>query len=359
MAYETKPRLDPDKSKYVRGADGELVGINEISPENRYARAPYKCLSCDHIMIPALGSQKSHHFKHKAERPIDCLRETYLHELAKLTVFSAISDAINNRYPYHLKRFAPTECDHFKPEFGFVCDSRQVPAEFDITTQFDRVEMERGAKGFIADILLSSSQTQDVLAIEIAVTHRCELEKIESGLGIVEIDLRSEDQIEKLRKGIDATSSGITTHNLMPLEVMKQRCVEPCSATVLMFLLYRNGKAWYAESLLGEIRGLTSDPNLLAWKFGGVLAAGKKRSEQSIRRGLGDFMIRQKYELGRNVISCLLCRHHGERINWHEIFCTKRERAVWMSSSAIGCDTYWPTQDSEEAQVFLGTISPR
>jgi hypothetical protein len=356
MRYETKPRFEPDKSKYVRGADGNLVGIDEVSPENRYARGPYKCLSCDHLMVPALGSQRAHHFKHKAERPIDCLRETYLHELAKLTVFSAISDAMKYGSPYYIRRLAPAECDHFKAEFGFDCTSRQLPAQFDLTTQFDRVEMERGAKGYIADVLLSSSRTDDVLAIEIAVTHPCELEKIKSGLSIIEINLRAEDQIDKLRKGIDTTSSGITTHNLMALDVVKQRCVEPCSATVLMFLLYNSGKAWYAEPVLAEVREITSDPRLVTWEFGGVLRAGMQRSEQSVRRSLGDFMFRQKYEFGREVRSCLLCGHNGGRLNQNDIFCAERGSAVWMSSSATGCGTYWPTLDFEEAKALLRKI---
>lgn len=356
MREELRRRREPDKSKYVRGFDGELVGIDEISPENRYAYGPYKCLSCDHVMVPALGSVRAHHFKHKAARPIDCLHETYLHELAKLTVFSAIAEAMKQGSPYYIKRLAPAECDHFKAEFGFDCTSRQLPTQIDVTSQFDRVERERGAKGFIADVLLSSSQTEDVLAIEIAVTHPCELEKIESGLSIVEINLRAEDQIEKLRKGIDTTSSGVITHNLKPLETVKQRCADPCSATVLIFLLYSNGKAWYSEPALVQVRELLSDPRLVAWECRDVRGPGKVRSEQSVRRSLGDFMVRQKYELGREVRSCLLCIHNEGRRNQNEIFCGAKERAVWMSSSATSCDTYLPTQDFEEAKAMLGTI---
>ena len=50
-------------------------------------QGPYTCLPCGHLMVPALGRTRKHHFKHKAGRPADCHNETYLHQLAKMTPF--------------------------------------------------------------------------------------------------------------------------------------------------------------------------------------------------------------------------------------------------------------------------------
>lgn len=344
----------PDKSKYVKGNSDQLICIDEVSSEDRYAHGPYKCLGCNHIMVPALGKQRSHHFKHKSGRPINCLNETYLHELAKRSIFSAISNAIRNGHPYHFKQLAPAECDYFEREFGFTCKGRRLPAQIDLTKSFDQVSMESGAKGYIADVLLSSSITHDVFAIEIAVTHQCETEKIESGLKIIEINVRAENEIEKFHTEIDTIRSNVATYNLKPLEVVKLRCTEPCHTTVLLLLLYSDGKAWYAEQPLARIREVTSDLRLVTWELVDFAGSGEVRNERSILLCVKKFMIRQKFELGRNVKSCLLCHHNGGLMNKHDVYCEKRGTPVWFSSSASTCDAYLPVQDVNQAKVFLG-----
>jgi hypothetical protein len=354
MLNEPKRMNGPDQSKYVKGTDGDIISISEVNPADRYALGPYTCLSCGHLMVPALGTQRAHHFKHKAGRPIDCLHETYLHELAKLTVFSEISNAIKNGFPYHLKQMAPVECDYFSLEFDFLCRGRLLPAEIDLTELFDTVGIESGANGFVADVLLRSSKTEDVLAIEIAVTHPCEPEKIESGLSIVELKIRTEDDIEKVRTGIDPFQSSVSIYNLKPPPVVTQRCIEPCPKTVLVLLLYSTGKAWYSEHALASLGDLVSDPLLITWELGDAAGSAKIRNEREIRRSLSQFMVRQKYVLGKEVKSCLLCHHNGGQVSTNDIYCAMRETSVWYSSTASTCATYDPIEDIDEAKAFLG-----
>lgn len=335
----------PDKSKYVRGVNGELIDIDSVHPDHRYAKGPYQCLSCGQSMVPALGSQRAHHFKHKAQRPIDCRHETYLHELAKLTVFSAVSNAMLLGTPYTLTLMAPMACDRFYSEAGFICGNGRVPKSFDITSKFNGVELERGVNGFVADILLSSSRSAEILAIEIAVTHPCDREKIKSGLRIIEIELRSEDQIESLWHGIDATHNGVTTYNLAALETVKQRCVAPCQTMVTVLLLYKNGKPWFSKCELAKLGELTNDPHLVTWEIAQGSGAEPMEGYRCVPQGLKEFILKQGYEYGRKVKSCLICRHIRGSQGQNDVNCAAKGGAVWMSSSAVSCSSYSPTRD--------------
>jgi hypothetical protein len=100
----------PDASRHVQTVDGDLIEVSDIDPAARYARGPYTCLGCGHLMVPALGRTRKHHFKHKAGRPADCDNETYLHQLAKMALFSALSEAIRTGRSYWLTRDRPATC---------------------------------------------------------------------------------------------------------------------------------------------------------------------------------------------------------------------------------------------------------
>ena len=306
-------------------------------------------------MVPALGRQRAHHFKHKAGRPKDCLHETYLHHLAKMVLYSALRAAMREGRPYLLIRPHPIICDRFEAGYGITCRDRSLPLPEDLAARFDSVHMERGIDGFVADILLETRGTGARMLIEIAVSHPCSPDKLASGLDILEIRVRTEADIERLKDGIDAAGHEISLHGpgLSRPDPVRHRCASPCAVSGLLLLLYRNGKAWYAESSLAAIEDIISDPHLLAWEIADPRRPGERRTPQSLLDLLADFMIRQKYLLGRPVASCLLCQNNGGRMNEHDIHCLARERVVWMSSSASGCPDYAPACDAEAARQLI------
>lgn len=340
----------PDASRYARTSGSELINISEVDPAARYARGPYSCLACGHVLVPALGRTRKHHFKHKAGRPVDCLHETYLHQLAKMTLFTALSDAIHLGHPYYLIQYRDSVCDYFEDSFRVTCTNREMPSPQDLTTKFDRVDMEKGIDGFVADILLSSSRTSDQILLEIEVNHSCDDKKLSSGLSIVEIKVRSEADIERLKRGLDATSGSVWCYNQPPLGPVRQRCTTPCKATGLALLLYRNGKLWFTELDLATHEKITSDHYLAASNIIDPKTSYGPRGWPTIRVHLKDFMIRQAFQDGRHVRSCMLCRNNGGRVSDHEIYCDAKDRKEWMSSSAIGCEAYWPADSAEEAE---------
>lgn len=348
----------PDASRYVRTGEGDLIDAYEVSPDDRYARGPYTCLACGHLMVPALGRTRKHHFKHKAGRPADCHNETYLHQLAKMTLFSVLSEAIRAGQPYWLTRDRPVVCSYYQASFGLPCTGRHAPFGTDLSTMFDKVAVEAGVNGFVADILLSSSRSDARMLIEIVVTHPCDEAKIASGLPIIEVSIQDEDAASRLRDGIDAASRHTRCHNLPIPETAPHLCKTPCSATGLALLLYENGKAWYSELEIGtqEDVQILSDPHLKVQMIEDVKLGHTTRPWKTVLEHLGAFIIQQTFEEGRSIRSCLICRNNGGRRNIHDIYCAAQNRIVWMSSSAISCRDYDPAGDGDEAKLLLGRL---
>ncbi len=332
---------------------GTLVCISDVDAEDRYAHGPYSCLACGHMMVPALGRVRKHHFKHKADRPADCLHETYLHQLAKKVLFEAISDAMVAGHQFPLIRSRDIVCDHFAEPHGITCTNQQTPFPEDIASRFDRIGIEKGVNGYVADILLSSIATGETMLLEIAVTHHCDDAKIASGLAIVEIMIRTEDQIEQLKRGLDGTSGSVRYHNATPLSPIRQNCTAPCGASGLALLLFRNGKAWYSEVPLGADEDITSDPHLATYEVVDPKIGHGDRDWSTIKAYLGEFIIQQAYDSGQRVKSCILCQHNGGRANDNDVYCIAKERNMWMSSSATTCDAYFPPSTSDDARELL------
>lgn len=334
-------------------ADGELIDIVAVDPSNRYARGPYRCPSCNHIMVPALGSVRKHHFKHKSEGPPNCSNETYLHQIGKITLFKAISDAIKYKKQFLLNRRQPIICNYYEENFGLICRDQAACFADDLASRFDVVEMEKSIAGFVADILLTSPQTGEKLLIEIAVTHESSQEKISSGLSVVEVKINCEDDVEELKKGLSMWSANVNCHHIPDVPPAKQRCIDPCNISCTLLLLYDSGKVWYSHTTSSEAKYLISDRSLVAWEAAPMHMARDKRNQRSFLDLFKQFILKQKFHDGRIVRSCMLCRHNAGQKTAHDIYCNDRGRNVWMSSSACGCQSYAPATDAEEAKVLL------
>jgi hypothetical protein len=127
----------------------------------------------------------------------------------------------------------------------------------------------------------------------------------------------------------------------------------PCRATGLALLLYRNGKALHSEVPLGGHEYVTSDTQLVTYEVVDPVLGRGDRKWSTIEASLREFIIRQAYDLERNVRSCMLCQHNGGRANDNDIYCEVKGRKMWMSSSAMNCDAYFPPHTSADARELF------
>lgn len=181
------------KYQYSLDEKGELVNINSLTRESRRLHT-YRCIGCGNILLPrAIGSLKRRpHFYHKEQ--IDCSSETYLHKLGKRIIKERFysSESFNISYPVTVACNNPA-CV-LRNE---LCKDINQQHEVNLKEIYDTCKEEVSINGFVADLLLSSNKCPNIppILIEICVSHACEDEKRNSGLKIIEIKIKEENDL--------------------------------------------------------------------------------------------------------------------------------------------------------------------
>ena len=184
------------KYQFALDEDGNLISINDITQENRKQHT-YKCIACGNELLPrAIGSKaRRPHFYHK--ELVTCSGETYLHKLTKLSIMEKFffSDKFEIAYPIE------TSCNNSNCQLrNRHCKEYNNSYTIDLKKYYDTCQEEVAIKGFVADLLLTSSQHPELepILIEVCVSHSCEPEKRDSGLKIIEMKIKNEEDIRKL-----------------------------------------------------------------------------------------------------------------------------------------------------------------
>ena len=184
------------KYQYAENSSGKLFHINEIN-KNDSADEKYLCIDCKQELIPRLGNERTHHFSHKNDT-YNCSKETYLHELGKKIFFETYLQCLENKAPFFIGSSLFTTLSITCKYYGFTkfknCTQKGI-SKLDLTQNFRNIECEKNHGNFRPDLTLISN-SGDKIFIEIAVTHPCEKEKIDSKNKIIEISIKDESNIE-------------------------------------------------------------------------------------------------------------------------------------------------------------------
>ena len=176
----------------AKDIEGNIVSISDVTEHGTFY-----CIGCGKEMMAKLGKEREHHFAHKKD--VSCNSETYLHNYAKYLVKHNFET--QDHFYIHLKQEIKcklfNDCDYRK-NGNFDCKCTRVEyVSHDLKDHYNTCELESEFNGFIADVKLSNSNKPDrkPLFIEIAVTHKCEQAKIESGVRIIEIRLPKDTDV--------------------------------------------------------------------------------------------------------------------------------------------------------------------
>jgi len=184
--------------KYNRAVneEGRLVSIKQAYLERNEGHK-YYCIGCGAEMIARLGIERDWHFAHRGNE-VHCGNETYLHKVAKRLIKEKFerNDSFFVGYYQDVKCSDLATCPFSKDE---VCHTHKLEL-FDLKEFYDTCEAEKPVGDYIADLLLTNSLIPDrePILIEIQVSHKSTSQKSDSGLRIIEIRLRTEQDIETL-----------------------------------------------------------------------------------------------------------------------------------------------------------------
>ena len=156
----------------------------------------YFCPCCGAEMIPRQGIIRKWHFAHKANFE-NCSYESYLQNLKK----KRIRECFERVTVFEISFLSKALCSIKECPLGVVnrC-SWNEQRNFDLKQFYDTCEEEVNVDGFRADLLLTNNRKKSTppILIEIYVTHKSTMEKINSENRIIEIKIETEDDIEQL-----------------------------------------------------------------------------------------------------------------------------------------------------------------
>lgn len=324
------------KNLYALDNKNYLIHIKNV---DKKLKEKYICVNCNGELIAKKGKVKAHHFSHKSEG--NCSFESYLHKLAKLKFYEKYRKSIENNNPFYIdytKEFTCNSCIKIK-NIRTQCKLENKIQKFDLTKRFDLIELEKGTNGFIADVLLKSSSKNEELLIEFAVTHKCEKEKIDSGLRIIEIQLQNENQLEFIDNNhIKFSDEKISYFNFSPKHVVANiKNPYNCQEKFEFFFILKNNKANKRDKKMSEI---ISEINSLNLKYFKVLE--KRENEYD---GLDYIELITDYaykdKTFKNCYSCRFITNNTSRYSYYDLFCKRLKAEVPNSNIGCDCDKYW------------------
>lgn len=220
---------------------GTLVDVSGLDQKSR--GGSYRCIVCGSKLIPKLGKVKAHHFAHAVDSA--CSGESYLHRLAKLMFVRGFESARQDGRSFNVSYVRPVSCD----VAGFLCQYERVSV--DLARIFDIVEVEVLYQGFVIDVLLRDSQSERVLAVEMAVTHQCEPEKVAKGFPILEFLIDSEEQCRDFAAHDAKIQSYMHWNWKIGTRRLPAYSCNDCPG-VDLFVVYPSGKSILLRGYLGE-----------------------------------------------------------------------------------------------------------
>ncbi|MDR1074062.1 MAG: hypothetical protein LBL45_10380 [Treponema sp.] len=235
------------KYKYANNNDGYLTDINSISRDKKYY-----CISCGQELIPKTGKIRQWHFAHKNVE-IVCSQETHLHILGKQVFYNTYKNCIDNKEPFYIEIEQKKICNCYKKELNKVCKLLKTE-KIDITKYFSKIFYEKKVEDFIPDLYVSNESANELLFIEIAVTHTVTDKKHDSKYRIIEIQMETEDDIIIIaNRLLSKHNDKIKFINFKDKEISGNFCNRKCKASFHYLNLDKHGRVLLKTRSLSEI----------------------------------------------------------------------------------------------------------
>lgn len=324
------------KNLYALDKNNRLIHIKSV---NKELKEKYSCCNCNGDLIARMGKVKAHHFSHKSDG--NCSYESYLHKVAKIKFYEKYSKCLKSNEPFYLEYKTELTCVSCKDieNINIQCKLKDKIERFDLIKYFDKITVEKGVNGFIADVLLESSSRSDEILIEFAVTHKCEKDKIENGLRIIEIQLKDENDLKFIDfKYIRLSNKQIELFNFkINHKIGEHINPKKCNTKFEFFSILKDNRALKIEKTMSKI---SLEIETKKHKYYKVLE--KKENEYTALdfiRLIQDYAFKDK-----SFKNCYSCRFSTPNNNYYaeySLFCKRIRCELPNSNVGSDCDKYW------------------
>jgi hypothetical protein len=332
---------------------GESVNIRDLTAETRRVGAPFSCVSCGNELIPRLGEKRAHHFAHK--HSVTCSRETYLHAMGKYLFVANYRERIAAGEPFYLEFQRRRICEHYKADLGVTCKGYRWD-RFDLTKAFTTVEVEKGIKGVVADVLLSTDEGKTLL-IEVAVSHDADRGKLAKQLKMVEISVATEKDLGLFTSdGLSERDDRVTAYNLKPQPARGNLCQGRCDKAVEGLIVYKSGKSrLFQDSIPEWISQISGRQVAYSQLLGQPVDSGELHYLSTGSWAGGTFKKAVRHAVFRDKAPakhCYNCKYHRAASVEGTVFCKTYRRPVVNGNEAASCERYnrfWTLEEAERA----------
>ena len=327
------------KYPYAIDESNNMTHIASVSEDSR-KNSSYRCPNCGGKMQACLGSKNAHYFRHEdADRK--CGIESYIHKVAK----TILINRFNTPRSTFIIGFSPNrqckiynQCEHS----DYNCLLTPEYREYDLKTIYDlpaKAEMNYsdGNGTFRPDIILTRSNlNRKPIFIEVYHKHKSSESKVDSGNFIIEIKVKTLEDLTHLETGVLQESDAISFLNFKYINVspdeIAEEIIEISQANGFRFsehILPYCRKSIKAKREESNIRRLT------LYKSGKTFKSGILDNEvnehnsnalmdityniESVPRDFDPHMVMAK--LHTEARSCYLCNHcvRTEDVTWCDI----------------------------------------
>ncbi|QXP78436.1 MULTISPECIES: competence protein CoiA family protein [Winogradskyella] len=325
-----------------------LYALNEkkclihIGSAKKELKEKYTCCNCGSELIARKGKIKAHHFSHKSEG--NCSYESYLHKVSKIKFHEIYTQCLKNKKPFYVEYKTKLTCVSCKTidNINIECKLKDKIGRFDLTKYFDKISIEKGVNGFIADVLLKSSLKGDEILIEFAVTHKCEEKKLQSGLRIIEIQLKNENDLKFIDfKYISLSNKNIELFNFNVNHKIDQ-LIKPrkCNQKFEFFSILKDNTAMKVKKTMSNI---ILDIEEDKYKHFEVL---KKQEDEYTGLDFID-LVKDYADKDKSFKNCYACRFAVKRNRpdtYSDLVCKRMRQGIRNSNTGSNCDKYWKFQ---------------
>jgi hypothetical protein len=329
--------------RYAFDSNGTVVTADFLAGTE--ITGTYSCISCDQPLIARVnGKIQRPHFGHKAQ--VECNGETYLHRLAKRVFQETYSHCLKTCTPFTITFTTPRICNKYKSLITRCCELGEDHHEYDLTQYYTDIHMETRDGEFIPDISLhSKTRPNDLIYLEIAVSHFLSEAKSASAKRIIEIPIRNEDDVDAIRAAKLTPENASFTGFFPKVNAVSDAECKCAREQVFAFYVFNSGKAYLDHGPLQQIQSkiLNNKDKLKYVNLIPDQSDDKKFYSFGRTRGyLFVEQVRLAHERSVLIKNCYLCRYHGD--NWdasveHSIFC-KTLKKPCNSNEASQCDRY-------------------
>jgi hypothetical protein len=220
--------------------------------------------------------------------------------------------------------FREVRCSNYSDIFTAVCRSSEA-VDFDLTRFFDHVQLEVEYGDFIPDVLLSSKTRNEVLFIEIAVTHPCEQNKIDSGFRIIEFLVRDEADFGVLNhNAITPDDFQVKIYNINAAPRESATCLANCVSAGNVLGVDTSGIVRKLEGTRQSVGKTLRDKSIVAFQ----MLNSNENPAAVLRR-----LLRQAVDKGVKCCNCYLCPHATLSTEFPRVYCLKKSRNVRYSEA--------------------------